>query len=426
MEILKTDGVDIRSWCPNVDDNALEQMKLIAKLPYVKECCLMPDGHLGQNMCIGGVVATDNVVVPDFVGSDCGCGMCAIKTTLTVSDLNEEKSNQVFNQIKLDIPVGFAKGTKEQQELMAIQHKDWFHQLFMRTFGENSNALNKKYHPFYDKEISEEDLFFSQLMSLGSGNHFLEIQSDENGNIWVMIHSGSRNMGKVIGEFYNELASNMNSKWHSNNHGIPFLPVDSDEGKAYLTWMEFALSFAYCNRFAMMSKTVEILDKMFPSFECITNQVEGINDWLINIHHNYAALENHHGKNVWVHRKGATNASNGTIGIIPGDMGAKSCSYIVKGLGNHLSLNSCSHGAGRTMGRMEFCRKMKDSLDEINESLNGVLHSEFKTIEYGKSKGLKDVSEAPGAYKNLDEVMNNQKDLVEPIVKLRPLISIKG
>jgi len=424
MEILKTDGVDIRSWCPNAEDDALQQMKLIASLPYVKEVCLMPDGHIGMDCCIGGVVATDNVVVPSFVGSDCGCGMCAIKTTLTVSDLNEEKSKQLFNQIKRDIPVGFAKSTKEQQELLAIQYKDRFNDLFMSTFGKNADALNKKYNPFYGKEISEEDLFFSQLMSLGNGNHFWECQADENDNIWAMIHSGSRNMGKVIGEFYNELASKMNSKWHSDNHGIPFLPVDSDEGKSYLTWMEFALGFAYCNRLAMMNKTIDILSDMFPDFELITNTVDGINDWLINIHHNYAALENHHGRNYWIHRKGSTNASLNTVCIIPGSMG--SASYIGKGLGNHLSLNSCSHGAGRKMGRMEFSRLMKDSMDSIEESLKGVLHSKFGEVQYGKNKGMKDVSEAPGAYKNIEDVMSQQEDLVESIVKLRPLISVKG
>ncbi len=434
MEIVKANGIDIRSWCPDVEPQAMAQMVLIAQLPYVKEVCLMPDGHLGQNMCIGGVVATDNVVVPDFVGSDIGCGVCAIKTDITVSDLDEEKSKQLFNQIKRDIPVGFAKSTKEQKELMAIQHKDWFNDLFMSTFGKNADALNKKCNPFYGKHLEddfcgeqgncEEDLFFSQLGTLGGGNHFLEIQADENDNIWAMIHSGSRNMGKVIGDFYNELASNMNSKWHSNNHGIPFLPVDSDEGKAYLTWMEFALGFAYCNRVAMMFKTSEILEKIFPDFEFITNQVVEINDWLINIHHNYAALENHHGKNVWVHRKGATNASNDTIGIIPGSMGTSS--YIVRGKGNHLSLNSCSHGAGRKMGRMEFSRMMKYSMDSIEESLKGVLHSKFGEVQYGKNKGMKDVSEAPAAYKNIDEVMNNQMDLVDILVKLRPLISIKG
>lgn len=423
MEIIKTNGVDIRSWCPDIEPQAIEQMKIVAQLPYVKEVCLMPDCHLGQNTCVGSVVATDNVIVPDFCGSDIGCGMCAMKTSLTVADLTEDVSKDLFNRITRDIPVGFNKNSQKQIDELPYSYRSEYSDIWMKIFG-NCNkqiAMSKKYHPLKDQD--EDGAFFNQLGTLGQGNHFIEIQCDTNGYIWVMIHSGSRNIGKLIGDHYNAIAADCNKKWHSNNLGIPFLPVDSEEGQAYLQWMEFALQFAFMNRKAMMDKVVAIFERMFKDkFEITT---DGICDQLvINIHHNYASLENHHGHNVWVHRKGATKATEKTIGIIPGSMGSKS--YITQGKGSHFSLQSSSHGAGRLMGRKEFSRRMKDSYEEIEKSLEGVIHSKFGAFDYGKDKGLKDVSEAPAAYKDISTVMENQRDLVEILVELTPKISIKG
>jgi len=423
MEIVKANGIDIRSWCPDVEPQAMAQMVLIAQLPFVKEICLMPDGHLGQNMCIGGVVATDNVIVPDFVGSDIGCGMCAMKTSLTVNDLTQEVSKELFNHITRDIPVGFNQNSEINISELYLRYDKQYQAIWMKIFGDSNKQFvqNKKYHPLKDKD--EDSAFFNQLGTLGGGNHFIEVQSDADGYIWVMIHSGSRNMGKLIGDHYNEIASSCNKMWHSNNQDIPFLPVNSEEGQAYLTWMEYALQFAFMNRKAMIDKVAAIFERMFKSkFEITTDEI--CDQLVINIHHNYAALENHHGHNVWVHRKGATLATDKTIGVIPGSMGTSS--YIVKGLGNHLSLQSCSHGAGRLMGRKEFSRQMKDRYEEIEKSLDGVVHSEFGEFKYGKEKGMKDVSEAPSAYKDIDEVIENEKDLVDVLVKLTPKISIKG
>lgn len=423
MEIIKANGIDIRSWCPEIESEALAQMVLIAQLPYVKECCLMPDAHFGMDMPIGGVVATDGVVVPNMVGSDVGCGMCAIKTNLTVDDLTQEVSQKLFNSITRDIPVGFNKNSQKQIDESSSMYRSEYSAIWMKIFGDCNKqfAMSKKYHPL--KEQDEDGAFFNQLGTLGGGNHFIEVQCDTDGYIWVMIHSGSRNIGKLIGDHYNEIAIQCNKIWHSDNKGIPFLAVDSEEGQAYLKWMEFALQFAFMNRKAMMNKVAAIFERMFNNkFEITTDAICG--DLVINIHHNYAALENHHGHNVWVHRKGATKATNDTIGIIPGSMGT--ASYITKGLGNHLSLQSSSHGAGRLMGRKEFSRRMKDSYDEVEKSLEGVIHSKFGSFDYGKDKGLKDVSEAPAAYKDIDDVMDNQKDLVDILVKLTPKISIKG
>ena len=427
METIATNNIEIRSWCPDIEEKAMDQMKLISQLPFVKEICLMPDGHLGQNMCIGGVVATDNVVVPDFVGADIGCGMCAMKTNITVDDLTEDVSKKIFNQLQRDIPVGFNRNHERDISELRSTYKDNYNEIWMDIFSKQYSArkaLETKYHPLKDRD--EDYAFWIQLGTLGGGNHFLEIQKDEQGFIWIMIHSGSRNIGKLVGDFYNDMALSLNKKWYSDNGStnIPFFPVETEEGECYLSWMEFALKFAFMNRKVMMDKTVIVFERIFGSdkFEILTDEIA--DELMINIHHNYASLENHHGKNVWVHRKGATKATSNTIGIIPGSMGTNS--YIVNGKGNHFSLHSCSHGAGRNMGRKEFSRRMKDSYDDIQKSLDGVLHSKFGKFQYGKDKGLLDVSEAPAAYKDIDSVMENQKDLVDILVKLRPLICLKG
>jgi len=251
-------------------------------------------------------------------------------------------------------------------------------------------------------------------------NHFLELQVDEKGVVWVMIHSGSRNMGKKIGDYFDSMASALNRKYYSSvPEQIPFLPANDEEGKEYLAWMDFALQFAFLNRQVMMDEVKKDLEHEFPNVKF---------EKMVNIHHNYASLENHKGRNYWVHRKGATLASKKTTGIIPGSMGTHS--YIVKGLGNEKSLNSCSHGAGRKMGRMEFNRQnnTEEGMDAIKESLKGVVHSKFQKQKSrkGKETGMMDVSEAPGAYKDVETVMANQIDLVQPVVTLTPIMCMKG
>jgi tRNA-splicing ligase RtcB (3'-phosphate/5'-hydroxy nucleic acid ligase) len=420
MEIIKTNGVDIRSWCSDPEEQTIEQTKIIAELPYVREVCLMPDGHLGQNMCIGGVVATENVVVPDFCGVDVGCGMCVLKTNLTETDLTESVCQILFNMISERLPVGFAHNTDKRRKTLINQYEQKLDFIIQESRIETTHGT-MDHNPVGDYRKG----FFDQLGTLGSGNHFLEVQVDESGNVWVMIHSGSRNIGKKIGDYFNNVAQDLNAKWFSEARTIPFLPTDTPEGKAYLAWMDFALRFAFLNRKVMLDDVKDVFSKVFHQVKWTTQQVvdDCVGD-MINIHHNFAAIENHHGKNVWVHRKGATKAFSGMTGIIPGSMG--SSSYIVQGLGNHLSLMSCSHGAGRKMGRMQFNRTMKDSFAQIEDSLKGVLHTDFGEVNRGKDKGLKDVSEAPGAYKNIDEVISQELDLIKVLVKLNPRISIKG
>jgi tRNA-splicing ligase RtcB len=247
-----------------------------------------------------------------------------------------------------------------------------------------------------------------QLASLGSGNHFLEIQKGSDGHIWIMIHSGSRNFGLKIADYYNKLAKELNKKWFAGidpKWDLAFLPVDSEEGQAYIREMNYAVEFALANRKLMMDRIMGIF--IDETMACRMDET--------NIAHNYVSLENHFGENVWVHRKGATLARKGTIGIIPGSQGTKS--YIVKGLGNKESFESCSHGAGRTMSRTK-------AIDTLN------LEDEIKKMDdLGIVHGMRnksDLDECASAYKNIDEVMENQKDLIEILVELTPLAVIKG
>jgi tRNA-splicing ligase RtcB (3'-phosphate/5'-hydroxy nucleic acid ligase) len=405
MNIIEKEN-KVFSWCPNIEEGALKQIKNIANLPFALHCALMPDAHEGYSMPIGGVVSLVGTVVPVFVGYDIGCGMCAVKTSLKRADIiDREKRVCILDDIERAIPVGFAHNDDKRRCRFEESYRDIVNYTIEKTVGHNRS---------WGYNLAES--WFNQISSLGGGNHFQEIQYDENDNVWIMIHSGSRNIGHKIATYFHEKAIELNKKWYSA-HPIGFLPTSTTEGKEYIAYMNFALQFAFYNRKQMMSDVQDVLQSYFGG----TIKFEK----MINIHHNYASLENHLGKNVWVHRKGATLADKKTIGIIPGSMGTSS--YIVRGLGNKLSLNSCSHGAGRCMGRMEFNRQNQDKINSIKEELKDIVYSDFSRVKKGrKDLDMFDVSEVPGAYKDIEEVMNNQKDLVEIVHTLNPLIVVKG
>jgi tRNA-splicing ligase RtcB (3'-phosphate/5'-hydroxy nucleic acid ligase) len=257
----------------------------------------------------------------------------------------------------------------------------------------------------YEKKRKE---LARQLASLGSGNHFIEIQKGDDKHIWIMIHSGSRNLGKKIADHYNKVAVDLNKNKHNivpREWDLAFLLVNSKEGQSYIREMNYAVDFAFANRKLMMNRIINIFKKYFgPGIKF---------EPMINIAHNYASLENHFGQDLWIHRKGATLAKEETIGIIPGSQGTSS--YIVKGKGNPASFKSCSHGAGRKMGRKQAEREL--NYEEEIKKMEGILH---------EIKGKKQLDEAPGSYKDIDEIMKNQEDLVEILVKLKPLAVIKG
>lgn len=445
MQIVQIEGSrkPLFSWCPEVEQGAMDQITLISKLPYVEHCSLMPDAHFGMQMPIGGVVATNGIVVPNFVGVDIGCGMIAVKTSLTKDQfLDEAMKVRLHHSVCRGVPMGFSHNTVVRMNTLKNKLQQKVDYIFEKS----------KVHDSLKVLPDAEKAFWEQLGTLGGGNHFMEISYDEEGFIWIVIHSGSRNIGKKVGDYFNQLAKDQNSIWYSlvapafpelpthfanslevEQYGnaiakyqkdleqmreIPFLPVNTPEGKAYLEWMDFALRFAYLNRAVMMSEVKGSIQHEFPNV-----------DWEpeINIHHNYAAIENHFGKNVWVHRKGATSAKVGEIGVIPGSMGT--ATYITRGLGNPNSLMSCSHGAGRRKGRKAFNVEANtpEMMEAIKKSMEGIVHTKFgkETNKKGKETGMLDVSEAPQAYKDIEDVMANQVDLVKPIFKLWPLINWK-
>ena len=389
--IITTEKIPIKIWTDNMEEGALEQAKNLANLPFAfKHIAIMPDSHQGFGMPIGGVLATKDVIIPNAVGVDIGCGMCAVKTSLT--SIDKETLKKIMGEIRKAIPVGFNKHKKAQKGILTP-----------KLFFEQSQP-----DTIFLKEYDNAEL---SLGTLGGGNHFIEIQKGNDGHIWIMIHSGSRNLGLKVAEHYNKIAIEKNKEWFSNTQKeLNFLPVDSKEGKDYIKEMEYCVEFALANRKLMMDRIKEVFIKE------LHNQNSNIFfDDMVNIAHNYANLENHFGENVWVHRKGATLATKDTIGIIPGSQGTKS--YIVKGKGNPESFMSCSHGAGRKMGRNEAIKNL--NLEEEIKKLDdmGVIHA---------IRGQKDLDEAPGSYKDIDMVMENQKDLVEVLVELTPLAVIKG
>jgi tRNA-splicing ligase RtcB len=390
---IETQKLPIKLWLENIEDGALEQAKHLADLPFAfKHIAIMPDSHQGFGMPIGGVLATQGVVIPNAVGVDIGCGMCAVKTSLTKIDIDTLK--KIMGEIRKVIPVGFNHQKEKQPENLMPK-------------------MEEIIYPVVDKEYENA---LTQIGTLGGGNHFIEIQKGSDGHIWIMIHSGSRNFGLKIAEHYNKLAIELNKKWFSQvpeDWELAFLPLESEEGKSYLREMNYAVEFALVNRRLMMKNIIQIFIDNINSFNNITVDDFGVD--LINIAHNYARLEHHFGKDVMIHRKGATLADENIIGIIPGSQGSKS--YIVKGKGNIMSFKSCSHGAGRKMGRNQAIKNL--NLEEEIKKLDdmGVIHG---------IRNQKDLDEASGAYKNIDEVMENQKDLVDILVELTPLAVIKG
>jgi tRNA-splicing ligase RtcB len=387
--VITTEKKPIKLWLDDIEAGAFEQAKNLANLPFIfKHVAVMPDAHQGYGMPIGGVMATDEVVIPNAVGVDIGCGMCAVKTSLT--SLSTDKIKAVLSGIRKTVPLGFQHHKKKQDPSLMPETKGLPLSDFPIIAEEYNNAL-------------------TQLGTLGGGNHFIEIQKGNDGHIWLMIHSGSRNLGFKVANHYNRLAIELNRKWGSEipeKWQLAFLPIENATGQKYLREMRYCVEFSYANRKLMMERVKDALLAVVPfvTFEPI-----------INIAHNYAALEMHFHKNVMVHRKGATSAREGEIGIIPGSQGSPS--YIVRGQGNTESFQSCAHGAGRKMGRKQAQRQLNLAQEQKRLEDHGIIHS---------IRHVRDLDEAAGAYKNIDEVIENQIDLVEVLVELRPLAVIKG
>lgn len=390
MEVKVINNVIVKNWASELDEHGRQEVENICKLPFIHHhLALMPDAHGGKGMPIGGVLATKGVVIPNAVGVDIGCGMCAVKTNVRVEEITQEVlRKKILRGIRKQIPLGMAHHKQAQSE-----------EYMPQGFDTDSMTVVRR----------ELTAAHKQVGTLGGGNHFIEIQRDDEGWMWIMIHSGSRNLGKQVGDYYNDKAESLNRRWYSvvpSEINLPFLPLKTDEFHQYWAEMEYCVAFALCNRSLMMQRIEEVIGDTLSGAEF---------EPIINIAHNYAAWENHFGENCIVHRKGATLATAGTTGIIPGSQGT--CSYITEGLGNPESFMSCSHGAGRRLSRTAACNEL--SLEEEIGRLErlGVIHA---------IRGRDDLDEAAGAYKNIDEVMAAQSDLVRIRTRLSPVAVIKG
>jgi tRNA-splicing ligase RtcB len=404
-ELIGETRLPIQSWCQDIEENTLKQARNLANHPVTRDhIALMPDAHLGYGMPIGGVIACEEAVIPNAVGVDIGCGMGAIKTNLEADSLGDMAARRtLIEKIKTHIPVGEGRSRKEP--------------LVWEGFSQWRDSLNGSADPAWYTDNAHQRLDRCNLGTLGGGNHFIELQKSEDGTLWLMLHSGSRNLGYRIADFYHRQAMLLDAQLGVElpDKELAYLPLDHELGQAYVRDMNHALAYAQENRRIMMQQIKEIMYAHFPSMEFLLE---------INIHHNYAAPEYHAGTLYWIHRKGATSARAGELGIIPGSMG--SASYIVSGLGNEASFSSCSHGAGRRMGRADACRRL--TRKECDDAMTGIVFDRWKTshIKGDGSKRLPDLSEAPAAYKDIDQVIEAESDLVHPEVTLRPLAVVKG
>lgn len=392
-QVINTEGSrPIKIWTNDIEDAALTQLKNLARLPFIagNGVACMPDVHSGKGSTIGTVIATDKAIIPAAVGVDIGCGMNAIRLSLKANDLPDSMS-VIRGQIERDVPLG-AGGRHQHFEGMLSR-------LPNAPFSV-VDSLNK-ISPDYWKKAG------SQLGSLGSGNHFIEICLDENSDVWIMLHSGSRGIGNMIGTYFIEKAKKRMEQYFINlpDGDLAYLPEDTDDFKEYVAAVDWAQNYALENRRVMMEAVIAAMRQHIPVAFSITQEA-------INCHHNYVEKENHFGRNLWVTRKGAIRAREGDLGIIPGSMGQRS--YIVRGKGNKESYCSCSHGAGRKMSRAQ-ARKTFTVAD---------LESQTQGVECRKDDAVLD--EIPSAYKNIDEVMANQADLVEVLHTLKQILCVKG
>jgi tRNA-splicing ligase RtcB len=389
QKVISTEKIPIKMWLDEPESGSLEQARNLANLPFAfSHVCLMPDTHQGYGMPIGGVLATDGVIIPNAVGVDIGCGMCAVKTNIRTENVERKQLTDVMRGIRELVPLGFDHHKERQDESLMPQ-----------DCNIDDLVIVKRQYLAALKQIG----------TLGGGNHFIEMQKCGDGYLWLMIHSGSRNFGLQVAEYYNKVAKQLNKDYFSSvspKADLAFLPISADEAHKYYREMQYCTLFAFANRKLMMERIQSVVSTVFSNVIC---------DPIINIAHNYAAWEEHFGKKVLVHRKGATSAKAGEIGILPGSQGTKS--YIIEGLGNPESFMSCSHGAGRLMSRSAAVKNLnlKEEMRKLDEQ--GVIHS---------IRGKSDLEEAASAYKNIEQVMAFQADLVKIKVELSPLAVIKG
>ena len=384
IQKIETERIPIKLWLKELEPGALQQAKDLANLSIAfRHIAIMPDAHQGYGMPIGGVMATKDSIIPNAVGVDIGCGMCSLKTSY--KHIEQHNLKEIMGIIRKTVPVGLKHHKKDQDE-------SWM--------------------PPRDKDLKIVDQEYKsaikQIGTLGGGNHFIEIQKGTDGYVWIMVHSGSRNIGLTVANHYHKKAVKERAKYNDNitPKDLSYFVRGSEGYENYFDEMNYCIAFALQSRKLMMERIKEAFTDVLPDVE-FSN--------FINKSHNFAAWETHFDTNLIVHRKGATRAEKGEWGMIPGSQGTSS--FLVKGKGNPLSFNSCSHGAGRTMSRNQARRSLnlKAEVERMNKL--GVLHA---------LRHKRDLDEAPSSYKDIQEVMALQKDLVEIQVELTPMAVIKA
>jgi len=391
-------GVPVKIYTADIEQGVIQQLRNMAQLEFVhSHIAVMPDVHVGKGATVGSVIPTKSAIIPAAVGVDIGCGMNAVRLSLTASDLPDSlKSLRLI--VEQQVPVGFHMHKQIQAKNSTLD-----------PLGKRLKPITDK-HPGLLKMLKGfERTWAKQLGTLGGGNHFIELCLDENNDVWVMLHSGSRGIGNCIGQYFINLAKKERQSrfGHVPDRDLSYFAAGSDSFADYVEAVGWAQDYALENRREMMRLVIKSLQSPqagLPRF-ALTKEA-------INCHHNYVNEDVHFGEHVYVTRKGAISAYAGELGIIPGSMGAKS--FIVRGLGNAESFCSCSHGAGRQMSRGKAIRAF--TIDELKAQTAGV--------ECRKDKGVMD--EIPGAYKDIDEVMANQTDLVEVVHTLKQVMCIKG
>jgi tRNA-splicing ligase RtcB len=381
----------LMSWASVIDDGALEQARRTSELPFIfPHLALMPDAHLGKGATVGSVIPTLGAIIPAAVGVDIGCGMIAVRTQFTAEDVRGRGDlAHLRESIERAIPLSAGKYNQT---------------IYDEATAARIEALEKRQAADGAERIAPN--WRLQLGSLGSGNHFIEVSLDETDRVWMFLHSGSRGVGNKIAQRHIKVARELATKYwiQLSDPDLAYLAEGTDEFWTYIRELRWAQNFALLNREEMMHRVTVLLS------DWIGAEVEP--DETVNTHHNYTARETHFGKEVWVSRKGAIDASPGTPGLIPGSMGTRS--YVVSGLGNRLALNSSPHGAGRQHSRSK-ARKLY-SVAELEAAMTG--------IEWRRTEAFLD--EIPAAYKDIDVVMEDAKDLVEIEHTLRQIVNVKG
>ena len=397
----------VKIWTDDIDDNAKLQLENMSQLPFIhKHIAAMPDVHWGMGATIGSVIPSVGAIVPAAVGVDLGCGMMAIQTSLTADDL-PDNLHDLRSAIERAVPHG-GPGVKGSWTEAGRKVPSYVLDIWNHSFVKNYEKITDKATNIAKSRGGKVSATYQQLGTLGGGNHFIEICLDETDKVWIMLHSGSRGVGNRIGMNFINKAKEEMERYHIDEYlpdkDLSYLVEHTKVFDDYVEAVEWAQNYARVNREVMMNNVMIVMADKFKDFS-ITNTA-------INCHHNYISRENHYGSNVLVTRKGAIRARVGDMGIIPGSMGAKS--FIVKGKGNKESFCSCSHGAGRVLGRKEAKRRY--TVDDLIEQTKGI----------ECPKDLERLDEIPSAYKDIDTVMANQSDLVDIVHTLRQVVNVKG